>query len=63
MTPELLYGVLSAVIFQGIYCYKDRYRIVRSRNALPASAQEVSLIAEPDSTTAASPALVIVAAS
>lgn len=33
VSPEVFYGSLSAVIFQGIYCYGDWYRIVmRSRS-------------------------------
>lgn len=27
-SPEVSYGVLSAAIFQGIYCYKDWHRVV-----------------------------------
>lgn len=38
VAPEVFYGFLSAVIFQGIYCYGDWYRIVmRSRRMTPTS--------------------------
>jgi len=63
LTPEVFYGVLFAVVFQGIYCYKDWYRIIRRRHVLPASAQPMSLVAENDDMTVESPALVTVSAS
>jgi hypothetical protein len=36
LTPEVFYGFVSAVIFQGVYCYEDWYRIIRRKTALPA---------------------------
>lgn len=42
LTPEVFYGSLSAIIFQGIYCYKDWYRIIKRRTVLPTLAQEMS---------------------
>jgi hypothetical protein len=36
LTPEVFYGSLSAIIFQGIYCYEDWYRIIKRKNILPA---------------------------
>jgi hypothetical protein len=36
LTPEVFYGFLSAIIFQGIYCYEDWYRIIKRKNILPA---------------------------
>ena len=35
VTPEVFYGSLSAIIFQGIYCYQDWYRIIKKKNTLP----------------------------
>ncbi|MBI4295679.1 MAG: hypothetical protein HY667_01035 [Chloroflexi bacterium] len=29
MSPELFYGFLGGLVFQGIYCYSDWHRIVR----------------------------------
>jgi hypothetical protein len=31
LAPEVSYACLSAVIFQGIYCYGDWYRIIRKK--------------------------------
>lgn len=36
VTPEIFYGLFSAAIFQGIYCYGDWYRIVKRKSILPA---------------------------
>jgi hypothetical protein len=47
--PEVSYGFLSAVIFQGIYCYKDWYRIIKRKNARSTLAQQMSLTAGNDS--------------
>ncbi len=30
--PELLYGFIGGLVFQGIYCYSDWYRIVKRIN-------------------------------
>jgi hypothetical protein len=32
--PELFYGFLGGLIFQGVYCYGDWYRIVKSKACL-----------------------------
>lgn len=32
LAPEISYGFLSAIIFQGIYCYGDWHRIIRKKN-------------------------------
>jgi len=48
LAPEISYGVLSAVIFQGIYYYEDWYRIVKRKNVLPTLAQQMSLAAGND---------------
>ena len=38
LTPEVFCGLLSGVVFQGIYCYGNWYRIViRSRRMTPTS--------------------------
>jgi hypothetical protein len=63
LTPEVFYGVVSAVVFQGVYCYKDWYRIIRRRNPLPASPQPAPLVAENDNMTFESPPLIGAAAS
>jgi len=36
LTPEVFYGSLSAIIFQGIYSYEDWYRIIKRKSILPA---------------------------
>jgi hypothetical protein len=61
--PELVYGALSAIVFQGIYCYGDWYRIIRRRKVVPALAQPVSLVAENDDMTVESPTMATVVAS
>jgi len=48
LTPEVFYGCLSAIIFQGIYCYKDWYRIIKRKDVLPALRQQMSLAAGND---------------
>jgi len=45
LTPEVFYGSVSAIIFQGIYCYKDWYRIIKRKNALPTWIQRRSELA------------------
>jgi len=32
--PELFYGFLGGLIFQGVYCYGDWYRIIKSKPCL-----------------------------
>jgi hypothetical protein len=63
VTPGAFYGVVSAVIFQGIYCYKDWYRIIRSRNVVPTPPQPMPLAAENDDMAVESRTLVTVTAS
>jgi hypothetical protein len=48
LAPEVSYGFLSAVAFQGIYCYGDWYRIVKRKSVLPTLKQQMSLAAEND---------------
>jgi hypothetical protein len=43
LTPEAFYGSLCAIIFQGIYCYKDWHRIMKRKTVLPTLAQQMSL--------------------
>ena len=43
LAPEVLYGFLSAIIFQEIYCYGDWYRIIKRKSVLLTSAQPMSL--------------------
>lgn len=31
LSPEIFYGFLGGLVFQGIYCYHDWYKIVRFR--------------------------------
>lgn len=45
LTPEVFYGCLSAIIFQGIYCYEDWYRIIKRKAFLPTLEQRLSLAA------------------
>lgn len=45
VTPEVFYGSLSAVIFQGIYCYQDWFRIIKRKSTLPAFEQPISVAA------------------
>jgi hypothetical protein len=62
-TPEIFYGGLSAVVFQGIYCYEDWHRIIKRKKVLPTLAQPLSLVAGDDNITAESPATAGVVAS
>jgi len=48
LAPEISYGILSAIIFQGIYCYEDWYRIIRRKSVLPTLAEQLSLAAVND---------------
>ncbi len=47
VSPGLFYGFLGGVVFQGLYCYTDWHRIIRSKNVLPATleAEQMSLAA------------------
>ena len=58
VTPEISYGFLSAVIFQGIYCYEDWYRIITRKRVPPTLGEPASLVAADDNTAAESPAMV-----
>ena len=46
--PELFYGFLSGLVFQGLYCYTDWHRIVTRKNVPPATlgAEQMSLAVE-----------------
>jgi hypothetical protein len=48
LAPEVSYGFLSAIIFQGIYCYKDWYRIIKRKNVRSTLVQQMSLTAGND---------------
>ena len=43
LTPEVFYGAISAIVFQGIYCYEDWYRIIKRKSVLPTLAEQMSL--------------------
>jgi hypothetical protein len=58
LTPQVSYGFLSAIIFQGIYCYEDWYRIIRRKRVPPTLAKPMSLDAGDDNITAESPIMV-----
>jgi hypothetical protein len=58
LTPQVSYGFLSAIIFQGIYCYEDWYRIIRRKRVPPTLAEPMSLAAGDDNITAESPIMV-----
>ena len=51
ITPEVFYGFLSAVIFQGVYCYSDWYRIIVRKTGLPALEPQMALAAPDDTRT------------
>jgi hypothetical protein len=48
LSPGLFYGFLGGLAFQGLYCYTDWHRIVKSKNVLQATleAEQMSLAAE-----------------
>lgn len=48
VAPELFYGFLSGLAFQGIYCYGDWHRIVKRKSVLLTLEQQMSLAAEND---------------
>ena len=49
VAPELFYGFLSGLVFQGIYCYSDWHRIVkRKERSADFGAEQVLLAAETD---------------
>jgi len=45
LTPEVFYGFLSAIIFQGVYCYEDWYRIIKRESVLPTLEPQMSVAA------------------
>jgi hypothetical protein len=52
LTPEVSYGFLSAIVFQGIYCYEDWYRIIKRKRVRATLAEPMSLVAGDDSMSA-----------
>jgi len=48
LAPQISFGFLSAVIFQGIYCYGDWYRIIKRKTARPLFKQRMSIVAGKD---------------
>ena len=48
ISPGLFYGFLSGLVFQGIYCYTDWHRIIKSKKVLPdgLEAEQLSVAAE-----------------
>jgi len=48
LSPEVFYGFFSAIIFQGIYCYGDWYRIIKRKGVVPTLVQRRSLAAGND---------------
>jgi len=57
LTPQISYGFLSAIIFQGVYCYKDWYRIIRRKRVPPTLAEPMPLAAGDDNINAESPTM------
>lgn len=45
LAPEISFGFLSAIIFQGIYCYGDWHRIIKRRKTQPVLKQRMSIVA------------------
>ena len=48
LAPDVFYGFLSAIIFQGIYCYGDWYQIVKRKSVRLTLEKQMSLAAESD---------------
>ncbi len=46
LAPQISYGFLSAIIFQGIYCYEDWHRIIKRKRVLPLYEQRMPSVAE-----------------
>lgn len=63
LTPEAFYGAVSAIVFQGIYCYKDWYRVIKRRTVLPSLAQPTSSVAKNGNMIVRSPTMATVIAS
>ena len=40
ITPELFYGFLGGLVFQGIFCYSDWHRIIRKKRSSTLSAPQ-----------------------
>lgn len=57
LTPEIFYGGLFAIVFQGIYCYEDWYRIIKRKKVLPTLERPMSLVAGDDNVTGESPTM------
>jgi hypothetical protein len=43
LAPQISYGFLAAIVFQGIYCYGDWYQIIKRKKALPVIEQRMLL--------------------
>ncbi len=63
LTPQISYGFLSAIIFQGVYCYKDWYRIIRRKRVTTTLEEPIPLAAGEDNITAELPTMVTVVTS
>jgi len=48
LAPEISFGFLSAIIFQGIYCYGDWHRIIKKKTSQPLFKQRMSIVAGND---------------
>lgn len=46
LTPELFYGTVGAIVFQGIYCYEDWHRVIDRKNPRAVSARSESSAVE-----------------
>ena len=55
ITPELFYGVLGGLIFQGIYCYSDWLRIIKLKIPTVKATIRTSDIENSDITQARAP--------
>jgi hypothetical protein len=44
MAPQISYAFLSAIVFQGIYCYGDWHRIIKRKRSQPLFEQRMSLV-------------------
>jgi hypothetical protein len=55
LTPELSYGALAAIVFQGIYCYEDWYQIIERKSDMAVAGQPEPSLIESNDTAAESP--------
>jgi hypothetical protein len=46
ISPEVSYGLISSVIFQGVCCYEDWHRIIKRRDAPLLLAQQLFLTSD-----------------